>query len=166
MKAEITFGDLVAVDGYPDRIFFVDARRKVEEEDDTGVSTYVEFDLTDAIHGEWILADANDIRLVCRSQYVDEYLDGVDYENYPGPEGTAIHWAEFLPELPSAETVAKLSEGIKKAGSEMAKKKTEKIDELLDELNDYKRLEAMYGDEEYKAKQDEVKAKLKREVER
>lgn len=48
----------------------------------------------------------------------------------------------------------------------MAKKKTEKIDELLDELNDYKRLEAMYGDEEYKAKQVEAKAKLKREVER
>ncbi|MCY9372657.1 hypothetical protein [Bacillus haynesii] len=166
MKAEITFGDLVAVDGYPDRIFFVDARRKVEEEDDTGVSTYVEFDLTDAIHGEWILADANDIRLVCRSQYVDEYLDGVDYENYPEPEGTAFHWAEYLPELPSAETVAKLSKGLEKAGSEMAKKKTEKINELLDELNDYKRLEAMYGDEAYKAKQDEAKAKLKREVER
>ncbi|MDR4959651.1 MULTISPECIES: hypothetical protein [Bacillus subtilis group] len=34
MKADITFGDLVAVDGYPDRIFYVDARRKVEEEDD------------------------------------------------------------------------------------------------------------------------------------
>jgi len=166
MKAEITFGDLVAVDGYPDRIFFVDARRKVEEEDDTGVSTYVEFDLTDAIHGEWILAEANDIRLVCRSQFVDEYLDGVDYENYPEPEGTAFHWSEYLPELPSEEVVTKLSEGIKKAWDDMAKKKTKKIDELLDELNDYKRLEAMYGDEEYKAKQDEVKAKLKREVER
>ena len=166
MKAEITFGDLVAVDGYPDRIFFVDARRKVEEEDDTGVSTYVEFDLTDAINGEWILADANDIRLVCRSQYVDEYLDGVDYENYPEPEGAAFHWAEYLPELPSEEVVTKLSEGIKKAWDDMAKKKTEKIDELLDEYNDYKRLEAMYGDAEYKTKQDGVKTKLKREVER
>ena len=79
MKTDIAFGDLVAVDGYPDRIFFVEARRKVEEEDDTGVSNYVEFDLADAIHGEWILADSNDIRLVCRSQFVDEYLDGVDY---------------------------------------------------------------------------------------
>ncbi|MEK3817472.1 hypothetical protein [Bacillus sp. FSL K6-1284] len=166
MKTDITFGDLVAVDGYPDRIFFVDSRRDVKETDDAGVSTYVEFDLTDAIHGEWILADANDIRLVCRSQFVDEYLDGVDYENYPEPEGTAIHWAEFLPELPTEEVVTKLSEGIKKAWDDMAKKKTEKIDGLLDELNDYKRLEAMYGDEEYKAKQDEVKAKLKREVER
>ncbi|MCY8754777.1 hypothetical protein [Bacillus haynesii] len=166
MKADITLGDLVAVDGYPNRVFFVDARRKVEEEDDTGVSTYVEFDLTDAIHGEWILADANDIRLVCRSQYVDEYLDGVDYENYPEPEGTAFHWSEYLPELPSIKLASAISEGLEKAGSEMAEKKTEKIDELLDELNDYKRLEAMYGDEEYKAKQDEVKAKLKREVER
>jgi hypothetical protein len=166
MKAEITIGDLVAVDGYPDRIFFVEARRDVKKTDDTGVSAYVEFDLTDAIHGEWIFADANYIRLVCRSQFVDEYLDGVDYENYPEPEGTAFHWAEYLPELPYADTVAKLSEGIKKAWDDMAKKKTEKIDELLDEYNDYKRLEAMYGDEEYKAKQDEAKAKLKREVER
>ncbi|OJT54201.1 hypothetical protein [Bacillus licheniformis] len=166
MKADITLGDLVAVDGYPDRIFFVEARRKVEEEDDTGVSNYVEFDLADAIHGEWILADSNDIRLVCRSQFVDEYLDGVDYENYPEPEGTAFHFAEFLPELPYADTMAKLSEELEKAWDDMAKKKTEKIDELLDELNDYKRLEAMYGDEEYKAKQVEEKAKLKREVER
>jgi len=166
MKADITFGDLVAVDGYPDRIFFVDARRDVEETDDTGVSTYVEFDLTDAIHGEWILADANDIRLVCRSQFVYEYLDGVDYASYPEPEGTAFHWAEYLPELPSADTATKLSEGLEKAGSEMTKDKAKKIDELLDEYNDYKRLEAMYGDEEYKTKQDEAKAKLKREVER
>ncbi|MEK5503476.1 hypothetical protein [Bacillus sp. FSL M8-0168] len=51
MKTDITFGDLVAVDGYPDRIFYVDARRKVEEEDDIGASNYVEFDLTDAING-------------------------------------------------------------------------------------------------------------------
>ena len=32
-------------------------------------------------------------------KFVDEYLDGVDYENYPEPEGTAFHFAEFLPEL-------------------------------------------------------------------
>lgn len=166
MKADITFGDLVAVDGYPDRIFYVDARRKVEEEDDTGVSNYVEFDLTDAINGEWLVADSDDLRLVCRKQYAERFLDDFDYENYPEPEGTAFHGKEFLPELPYADTVAKLSEGIKKAWDDMAKKKTEKIDELLDELNDYKRLEAMYGDEEYKAKQDEAKAKLKREVER
>ncbi|MED2979526.1 hypothetical protein P4284_22965 [Bacillus swezeyi] len=166
MKTDITIGSLVAVDGYPDRIFFVDARRDVKETDDTGVSTYVEFDLTDAIHGEWILADLEDVRLVCRSQYVDEFLNEVDYENYPEPEGTAFHFAEFLPELPSVELATTISEGLEKAGSEMAKDKTKKIDELLDELNDYKRLEAMYGDAEYKAKQDDILAKLKREVER
>ncbi|MFP3875723.1 hypothetical protein U5N54_03385 [Bacillus paralicheniformis] len=166
MKTGITFGDLVAVDGYPDRIFFVEARRKVEEEDDTGVSNYVEFDLADAIHGEWILADSNDIRLVCRSQFVDEYLDGVDYENYPEPEGTAFHFAEFLPELPSADTIAKLSEGLEKAGSEMAKDKTKKIDELLDKYIDFMTLYELIGDEDYKSYADGVLAKLKREVER
>ncbi|MBU8739769.1 hypothetical protein [Bacillus licheniformis] len=166
MKTDITFGDLVAVDGYPDRIFYVDARRKVEEEDDTGVSNYVEFDLTDAINGEVLVADSDDMRLVCRKQYAERFLDDFDYENYPEPEGTAFHWAEFLPDLPSVELTSAISEGLEKAGSEMAKDKTKKIDELLDEYNDYKRLEAMYGDEEYKAKQDEVKAKLKREVER
>jgi hypothetical protein len=30
MKTDIAFGDLVAVDGYPDRIFFVDARRDID----------------------------------------------------------------------------------------------------------------------------------------
>ncbi|MDI3409571.1 hypothetical protein QKW52_00260 [Bacillus sonorensis] len=161
MKTDITLGDLVAVDGYPDRIFYVDARRKVEEEDDTGVSNYVEFDLTDAINGEWLVADSDDLRLVCRKQYAERFLDDFDYENYPEPEGTAFHGKEFLSELATV-----ISEGLEKAGSEMAKDKTKKIDELLDELNDYKRLEAMYGDEEYKAKQDEAMAKLKREVER
>lgn len=158
MKTDITFGDLVAVDGYPDRIFYVDARRKVEEEDDTGVSNYVEFDLTDAINGEWLVADSSDLRLVCRKQYAERFLDDFDYENYPEPEGTAFHFAE----LPNEELVTKIREGIEKAWGDMTKEKTKKIDEL----NDYKRLEAMYGDAEYKAKQDEVKAKLKREVER
>ncbi|MBU8785733.1 hypothetical protein KM903_04810 [Bacillus glycinifermentans] len=165
MKTDITFGDLVAVDGYPDRIFYVDARRKVEEEDDTGVSNYVEFDLTDAINGEWLVADSSDLRLVCRKQYAERFLDDFDYENYPEPEGTAFHFAE----LPNEELVTKIREGIEKAWGDMTKKqakeKTKKIDELLDEYNDYKRLEAMYGDAEYKAKQDEAVAKLKREVE-
>ncbi|MEC0488034.1 hypothetical protein ABE068_25285 [Bacillus glycinifermentans] len=137
MKADITFGDLVAVDGYPDRIFYVDARRKVEEEDDTGVSTYVEFDLTDAINGECIVADSDDLRLVCRKQYAERFLDDFDYENYPEPEGTAFHFAE----LPNEDLVTKIREGIEKAWGDMtknqAKDNTKKIDELLDKYIDF-----------------------------
>ncbi|MED1742036.1 hypothetical protein P4U97_21500 [Bacillus swezeyi] len=166
MKTDITFGDLVAVDGYPDRIFFVDAWQNVQRFEERTTEEFVEYDLTDAVHGECIVAYLEDIRLVCRKERVERFLDEVDYEIYPEPDGTAFHWTEFLPELPSVELASAFSEGLEKAGSEMAKEKSEKIDELLDELNDYKRLEAMYGDAEYKTKQDEIKAKLKREVER
>ncbi|ATH93360.1 hypothetical protein [Bacillus glycinifermentans] len=166
MKADITFGDLVEVDGYPDRIFYVDARRKVEEEDDTGVSNYVEFDLTDAINGEWLVADSSDLRLVCREQYAERFLDDFDYENYPEPEGMAFHFPEFLPELPDEEVVTKISEGIKKARDDMAKDNTKKIDELLDKYIDFMTLYELIGDENYKSYADGVLAKLKREVER
>ncbi len=51
MKTEFTFGDIVSVAGYENRIFYVDAWREVKETDEWGVSEYVEFELPEGAPG-------------------------------------------------------------------------------------------------------------------
>ncbi|WP_230113451.1 hypothetical protein [Bacillus velezensis] len=168
MKTEFTFGDIVSVAGYENRIFYVDAWREVKATDEWGVSEYVEFELTDAINGEFLDAYETDLRLVCRKQFVEDYLLEYDETNYPEPSGGAFHIADIFPTLPSVESVAELGKGLKKVASDMSKKKAQEvskeIDGLLDEYNDNMRLYETFGDAEYKTKADVVLAKLRREV--
>ncbi|MCR9040800.1 hypothetical protein QRX25_14945 [Bacillus sp. L381] len=168
MKTEFTFGDIVSVAGYENRIFYVDAWREVKETDEWGVSEYVEFELTDAINGEFLDAFETDLRLVCRKQFAEDYLLTYDVTNYPEPTGTEIHIADIFPTLPSVESVAELGKGLKKVASNMAKKKAQEvakeIDGLLDEYNDYMRLHEAFGDAEYKTKADAIMTKLRREA--
>lgn len=168
MKTEFTFGDIVSVAGYENRIFYVDAWREVKETDEWGVSEYVEFELTDAINGEFLDAYETDLRLVCRKQFAEDYLLTYDVTNYPEPSAAAFHFADIFPTLPSVESVAELGKGLKKVASDMAKKKAQEvskeIDGLLDEYNDYMRLYESFGDTEYKTKADAVMAKLRREA--
>ncbi|TJZ71435.1 hypothetical protein FA037_05825 [Bacillus amyloliquefaciens] len=168
MKTEFTFGDIVSVAGYENRIFYVDAWREVKEIDEWGVSEYVEFELTDAINGEFLDAFETDLRLVCRKHFAEDYLLEYDVTNYPEPTGASFHIADIFPELPSVESVAALGKGLEKVASNMAKKKAQEvakeIDGLLDEYNDYMRLYETFGDAEYKTKADAVLTKLSREA--
>ncbi|MED4523587.1 hypothetical protein P9257_05035 [Bacillus velezensis] len=168
MKTEFTFGDIVSVAGYENRIFYVDAWREVKETDEWGVSEYVEFELTDAINGEFLDAFETDLRLVCRKQFAEDYLLEYDETNYPEPAGAAFHFADYFPKLPSVESVAELGKGLEKVASDMTKKKAKEeakqIDGLLDEYNDNMRLYETFGDAEYKTKADAVMAKLRREA--
>ncbi|MEH6861476.1 hypothetical protein [Bacillus velezensis] len=168
MKTEFTFGDIVSVAGYENRIFYVDAWREVKETDEWGVSEYVEFELTDAINGEFLDAFETDMRLVCRKQFAEDYLLEYDETNYPEPTGAAFHFADIFPTLPSVESVAEIGKGLKKVASDMAKKKAQdevkQIDGLLDEYNDNMRLYEAFGDAEYKTKADAVMTKLRREA--
>ncbi|MDP1503093.1 hypothetical protein [Bacillus velezensis] len=168
MKTEFTFGDIVSVAGYENRIFYVDAWREVKETDEWGVSEYVEFELTDAINGEFLDAFEMDLRLVCRKQFAEDYLLTYDVTNYPEQTGTAFHFADYFPKLPSVESVAELGKGLEKVASDMAKKKAKEeakqIDELLDEYNDYMRLYEAFGEAEYKTNADAVMTKMRREA--
>ncbi|MEC3848603.1 hypothetical protein [Bacillus velezensis] len=168
MKTEFTFGDIVSVAGYENRIFYVDAWREVKETDEWGVSEYIEFELTDAINGEFLDAFETDLRLVCRKHFAEDYLLAYDVTDYPEPAGPAFHIADIFPTLPSVESVAELGKGLKKVASDMAKKKAKEeakqIDGLLDEYNDNMRLYETFGDAEYKTKADAVMAKLRREA--
>ncbi|MED1923492.1 hypothetical protein [Bacillus velezensis] len=168
MKTEFAFGDIVSVAGYENRIFYVDAWSEIKRTEEWGVSEYVEFELTDAINGEFLDAFETDLRLVCRKQFAEDYLLEYDETNYPEPTGVALHFADIFPTLPSVESVAEIGKGLKKVASDMAKKKAQdevkQIDELLDEYNDYMRLHEAFGDVEYKTKADAVLTKLRREA--
>ncbi|MCY7910949.1 hypothetical protein MOB65_18990 [Bacillus inaquosorum] len=168
MKPKFAIGDIVAVEGYKDRIFYVDERRKVEASDKHCVSKYVEYDLTDAINGEWIEADEEDIRLVCREEASEDFLWNYDMTNYPEPTSTAFHFTEINYVKEEAVKMAREPKETPKtaraaSAQEVAKRKRE-TDGMLDEYNDYMRLYATFGDAEYKTKADGVMAKMKREA--
>ncbi|ASB64752.1 hypothetical protein ACWGRE_07395 [Bacillus velezensis] len=167
MKTEFTFGDIVSVAGYENRIFYVDAWREVKETDEWGVSEYVEFELTDAINGEFLDAYEMDLRLVCRKHFAEDYLLAYDVTDYPEPTGVAFHFTDdytFGIGYAKKEAV-----GMEKGPKEAPKKEhaagaKRKTDELLDEYNDNMRLYETFGDAEYKTKADAVMTKLRREA--
>ncbi|MGG1042514.1 hypothetical protein ABE153_11525 [Bacillus velezensis] len=173
MKPKFAIGDIVEVDGYKDRIFYVDCWREVAQHEEYGAFDYVEYDLTDAINGEWLEADSDDLRLVCRKSVSEDFLMTYDMTNYPEPTSTAQHFtydhilgidyakdeavgmAKEPKETPKTARVA--------SAQEVAKRKQE-TDELLDEYNDNMRLYETFGDAEYKTKADAVLTKLRREA--
>ncbi|WP_439197302.1 hypothetical protein [Bacillus velezensis] len=167
MKTEFTFGDIVSVAGYENRIFYVDAWREVKETDEWGVSEYVEFELTDAINGEFLDAFETDLRLVCRKQFAEDYLLEYDETNYPEPTGAAFHFTDDYSfgigyaKKEAVEMAKGPKETPKTVREASAKRKT---DELLDEYNDNMRLYETFGDAEYKTKADAVMMKLRREA--
>ncbi len=167
MKTEFTFGDIVSVAGYENRIFYVDAWREVKATDEWGVSEYVEFELTDAINGEFLDAYETDLRLVCRKQFAEDYLLEYDETNYPEPSGAAFHFTDdysFGIGYAKKEAVGMAKEPKETPKREQAAIAKRKTDELLDEYNDYTRLYETFGDAEYKTKADAVMAKLRREA--
>ncbi|AUS14810.1 hypothetical protein C0W57_00705 [Bacillus velezensis] len=166
MKTEFAFGDIVSVAGYENRIFYVDAWREVKETDEWGVSEYIEFELTDAINGEFLDAFETDLRLVCRKQFVEDYLLEYDETDYPEPSGAAFHFTDDYSFV--IGYAKKEAAGMAKGPKETPKKEqaagAKQINGLLDEYNDYMRLHEAFGDAEYKTKADAVMTKLRREA--
>lgn len=168
MKPKFAIGDIVAVDGHKDRIFYVDCWREVTQHEEYGAFDYVEYDLTDAINGEWLEADSDDLRLVCRKAASEDFLMTYDMTNYPEPVGTAFHFTEINYVKEEAVGMAKERKETPKtaqaaSAQEVAKRKRE-TDELLDKYIDLMTLYELIGDEDYKTYADAVMAKLRREA--
>ncbi|MED4828196.1 hypothetical protein [Bacillus atrophaeus] len=171
MNPTFSFDDLVAVDGYLGRIFYVDSWREVKEHEEWGVSEYVEYSLTDAINGEWLEAFDTDLRLVCRKENAEDYLMAFDMKDYPKAASATVHWTDYFIGIDRAEEAVGMAREPKEtpktaraaSAQEVAKRKR-KTDGLLDEYNDYMRLYAAFGDAEYKTKADAVMAKMRREA--
>jgi hypothetical protein len=161
---EADFGDLVEVDGYPNRVFRVEGYQLITNCYPDEEYTEIVYDLVDAISGEWLEADAEDLTLLADAGQADEYLKTIDLRNYPRPQAflffgnemEAVSMAEKERPLTPREKSAKEAEERK----QMRKLKAEIIDDLLDQYNDAKALYEAFGDEEYNDKAFAIKAEL------
>jgi hypothetical protein len=158
-KPEFNFNDIVHVAGYEPQIFVIDGYREEHYyyPDEDWVDLV--YECHDFFSGEWIECDSEDISLVASAEDAEEYLSGIVAPEQPkififGVEANVVAKEERKPtarELSSKEAADR-----KKA----RKEKAEKIDRLLDELNDYKRLVAEFDDEEHKARVEYTLLKL------
>jgi hypothetical protein len=167
-EIEADFGDLVEVDGYPNRVFRVEGYQLITNCYPDEEYTEIVYDLVDAISGEWLEADADDLTLLADAGQADEYLKTIDLRNYPRPQAfmffgidfgnemEAVSMAEKERPLTPREKSAKEAEERK----QMRKLKAEIIDDLLDQYNDVKALYEAFGDEEYNDKAFAIKAEL------
>jgi hypothetical protein len=149
-KSFFQFGDIVRVDGYGDRVFEVLGYRVEQYHYPDAEHTDIVFELSDAHTLEWLEADENDLTLVCREAESQQYL-----ANAPLPQSQAqviLYLAE--PNATAEPTQRKLTpreESSREAErrKELRQMKAEIIDDLLDRIRDYRRLYAMFGDEEF-----------------
>jgi hypothetical protein len=149
--SEYNFGDLVRVSGYDDRIFSVDSWRVEQHYFPEAEWTETVYELTDVYSAEWLEADEDDLRLISKADKAEEYLAS----HKGGDIAVMFTTVDFRGLSGRPPKVAPEIERYNKA-----RERERRINELLDERNDYARLLAEFGDEEYKAKIAEIDTEL------
>lgn len=159
-KPEFQFGDLVHVAGYEPQVFSIDGFREEHYYYPNENWTELVYELHDMGTGEWIEADSEDLSLVAPVDQADEYLSANPAPVTPkitlifGMEAEKVAKPERKPT--AKEMSSKEAADRKKA----RKEKAEKIDRLLDEMNDYKWLVAQFDEDEHKARVEYITLKL------
>ncbi|MGF9741951.1 hypothetical protein ABEX06_00480 [Bacillus safensis] len=158
-------GDLVSVEGYKGRVFYIDCARYIEETSKEAVFNYIEYDLYDAINGEWLEAFESDMTLVASALVAEDYLADFNLEDYPPARSTVylINYETEAADMAAKEqpkTPRQLSAIEAEKRKQERKEAAERVDILLDTYNSYKASFEMTGDESLKAKMDDVMAKL------
>ncbi|WP_342468220.1 hypothetical protein NSS78_16405 [Bacillus sp. FSL W8-0920] len=159
-------GDLVSVEGYKGRVFYVDCARYIEETSKEAVFNYIEYDLYDAINGEWLEAFESDMALVASALVAEDFLADFNLEDYPPARSTVylINYETEAADMAAKEqpkTPRQLSAIEAEKRKQERKEAAERVDILLDTYNSYKASFEMAGDESLKTKMDDVLAKLK-----
>lgn len=165
------FGDLVQVEGYPNQFFIVEGYRcEVSYYPDITMKDIV-FELSDAIHSDYLEADAIDLTVVTDAAQADEYIRTIDRKSYPKPGALWMGGiAEILNEgafgmakqggserkLTPRELSAKEADERKKA----RKQKAEEIDNLLEIAFWNREMFEKTGDASYKDAVIATEAKL------
>lgn len=150
-EAQFNFGDLVTCAGYDDRLFSVDGWR-VEQffYPDEEWTEHI-YELTDVHSADWLDADAEDLTLVTTADKADEYLA----QHEPVRKGGEMPMAFFGFDFARKPNVSPEIERYNKQ-----RDRERKVNELLDERNDYALLLAEFGDEEYAGKIAEIDTEL------
>lgn len=148
---QYNFGDLVRVGGYDDRIFSVEGWRVEQWKYPDEEWTEHVYELTDVHNADWLEADVEDLTLVTTADKADEYLA----QHKPVRKGGEVPMVFFGFDLPRKPNVSPEIERYNKQ-----RDRERKVNELLDERNDYARLLAEFGDDGYKEKIAEIDTEL------
>lgn len=128
-KHDISHGDLIRVEGYADRPFFVDSWtiETICLPDVTYSETW--FDITCAWTGEYMRAELSDIKRICGADQAEIYLES----NTKGSEDMidTFGWGDEY--RPNKKLVTRNPELEKQREEERMKKQ---VDKLLDDYND------------------------------
>lgn len=153
-------GDLVTVDGYDGRFFMVIAyqciRNCLPEEE----YNEVVFEVLDAVTGEFLEADGEDVEFVTDAEHAVQYLR----EN-PAPNiiGGVANMAEQEPRKPTAR---ELSAQIAEERKILRKRREAEIDNLLEQRKWYADMLAKTNDQAYGDRVMAIDAELKSIVEK
>lgn len=159
-------GDLVSVEGYKGRVFYVDCARYIEETSKEAVFNFIEYDLYDAINGEWLEAFEADMVLIADAFVAEDFLADFNLEDYP-PARSTVYLINYETEAANMSAKEQPKTPRQLSAIEAEKRKQERkeaavqTDNLLDIYNWNKAQYEKTGDESLKAKMDEVMTQLK-----
>lgn len=152
-------GDLVSVGGYEGRVFYIDCARYIEETSKEAVFNFIEYDLYDAINGEWLEAFEADTTLVANALVAEDFLADFNHEDYP-PARSTVYLINY--ETEAVDMAAKeqpIMSRVQKRKQER-KDEAEQTDNLLDIYNWNKAQYEKTGDEAFKKEMDATMAQL------
>lgn len=158
-KQSITFGDLVEVDGYEGRLYYVDSYVVHNIHLPSEAYTEVWYDLTCAHTGDFQIAEQEDISLVCEADQAEDYLRKAGLRKAMKDPLIQDQLDRLFGRLEN-----KPAQGVKKVTNG---NKSERVDELLTKLSDYHTLIREFGSEddigqEWLKEIDNTKAELAR----
>ena len=159
-KANI--GDIVIDANHPAREFQVDGYSHEIYTDADGQYEEITYDVYDVESCEFLIAFEEDLTVVVKAEMADDYLRskyGINASKPSDIERKIV--GDIMKEFTAKEkALTEAKDIVNKAESRQGK---DDIDTLLDEINDYKTLIKMFGDEDkkYELAICEAKAKLK-----
>ncbi|MCA0117383.1 hypothetical protein [Bacillus sp. RSS_NA_20] len=158
-------GDLVSVGGYEGRVFYIDCARYIEETSKEAVFNFIEYDLYDAINGEWLEAFEADMTLLANALVAEDYLADFNLEDYP-PARSTVYLINYETEADDMAAKEQPKTPRQISAIEAEKRKQERkeaaaqTDNLLDIYNWNKAQYEKTGEVTFKAKMDETMAQL------
>jgi hypothetical protein len=153
-------GDLVTVDGYEGRFFMVIGFQLIRNCLPEEAYNEVVYEVLDAVTGEFLEADGEDVEFVTDAGHASAYLA----ENPPAPKyiGGVSNMAKQEPRKPTAREISAKEAEERKAAR---KAKAVEIDNLLDIAHWNRKMLEKTNDERYGDQLFAVEAELKKIVE-